>query len=233
MKQPRRTEDVEREPRRRGSNPSRRAATRARVLESAVRCLYELGYAATTTTLVAQRAGVSRGALLHQFPTKGDLMIAVADHLVETQNARRREKLALHAEGLERFLAVTPTVWDDYNGPGPIAFMELVMGARSDPELAARLPEVGRRIEHDQQERVWRMARHAGVEDRELVDVLFLLSIATMRGLAITRMLTGNEALVDKAMKMMLANRERAIREALAKAKAPAKAPGARSREGA
>ena len=43
---------------------------RARLLEATVELLVERGYAGTSTTLVSERAGVSRGAQLHHFPTK-------------------------------------------------------------------------------------------------------------------------------------------------------------------
>ena len=64
----------------RGPNAERRAATRAKIMDAAVRCLAEFGYAATSTPLVARLAKVSRGSLLHQFPTKVDLILAVAEH---------------------------------------------------------------------------------------------------------------------------------------------------------
>lgn len=210
-------------PQKRGSNQERRAATRAKVLDAAIMCLYEVGYSATTTTLVAAKAGVSRGALLHQFPTKSDLMVAVTEHVVSIHNKARRETLASIPEGLERFLALTQTVWKTSGTPRQVTFLEIAMGARSDPELAARLPEAALRINHEQRERVWRMAEHAGMKDRELVDVLFLLSVATMRGLAIERMMTGNHALIDAAMKMMLTNRERTIREHLEQVRSDSK----------
>src|SRR3712207_8939771 len=58
----------------------RRARTQARLLDAAVECLADLGYAATTTIDVARRAGVSRGAQQHHFRTKAELMAAAIDH---------------------------------------------------------------------------------------------------------------------------------------------------------
>ena len=60
--------DVPTRPGRR-SNVERTATTRRKVLESTIACLYEHGYTATTTAMIAQHAGISRGALLHHFPT--------------------------------------------------------------------------------------------------------------------------------------------------------------------
>ena len=44
--------------------------TRAALLDATIICLHEVGYAGTSTTLVSERAGVSRGAQTHHFPTK-------------------------------------------------------------------------------------------------------------------------------------------------------------------
>ena len=64
----------------------RTAAMQQKLIDAAIQCLYELGYAATTTQLVTDRAGVSRGAILHHYPTKVDLMVAVAEYAARYQN---------------------------------------------------------------------------------------------------------------------------------------------------
>ena len=55
--------------------------TRTVVLDAAVRCFYEQGYANTTTESIATVAGVSRGAMLHHFPTRFELIQATVEHL--------------------------------------------------------------------------------------------------------------------------------------------------------
>jgi len=54
----------------RRSNAQRSAETRRRLIKAAITCLHVNGYAATTTVAIADKAKVSRGAMLHQFPTK-------------------------------------------------------------------------------------------------------------------------------------------------------------------
>mgnify|MGYP001813421858 CR=1 FL=1 len=61
--------------------------TRSAVLEAAVDCFYDLGYANTTTEKISRRAGVSRGAMLHHFPTRFDLIKAAVEHLNELRLA--------------------------------------------------------------------------------------------------------------------------------------------------
>ena len=77
----------------------RTRAMRARLMEATVELLVERGFAGTSTTLVSERAGVSRGAQLHHFPTKNDLVVAAVEHLTEVRGA----ELAAAAErGLPR-----------------------------------------------------------------------------------------------------------------------------------
>src|SRR5262245_21898426 len=64
-------------------NAERSAATRGKLLEATIQCLAELGYHQTSTVIVTERAGVSRGSMLHHFPTKADLMMAAAQHIRE------------------------------------------------------------------------------------------------------------------------------------------------------
>ena len=54
-------------------------ATREILLSSAIKLVALHGYAATTTQTVLDDAGVSRGSLLHQFPTREELMVAAAE----------------------------------------------------------------------------------------------------------------------------------------------------------
>ena len=63
---------------------------RPRLLEATVDCLVEHGWSGTTTTLVSRRAGVSRGAQLHHFPTKNDLVVAAVEHLSELRGEELR-----------------------------------------------------------------------------------------------------------------------------------------------
>jgi AcrR family transcriptional regulator len=62
----------------------RSEATRERLLTAARRLFAERGYAAVGTEEIVQAAGVTRGALYHQFRDKADLFAGVAE-LVEAE----------------------------------------------------------------------------------------------------------------------------------------------------
>jgi AcrR family transcriptional regulator len=72
----------------------RSRVTRARLLESAVSCLAELGWSGATVAVVAEHAGVSRGATQHYFPTREDLFIAALEHMAEVRLAEIRSQAA-------------------------------------------------------------------------------------------------------------------------------------------
>jgi AcrR family transcriptional regulator len=118
----------------------RTRAMRARLLEATVELLVEKGYAGTSTTQVSERAGVSRGAQLHHFPTKQDLVVAAVRHVTEVRGA----ELAAAAENLptgpRRTRAVLQVLGDHFTSPVFIAALELWVAARTD---AALLAEVG------------------------------------------------------------------------------------------
>lgn len=80
----------------------RSRATRERLLEAAVASLAESGWARTTVATVAARAGVSRGAAQHHFPTRGDLVTAAIRHMTEVRLAELRTTLEAPPDGSNR-----------------------------------------------------------------------------------------------------------------------------------
>src|SRR5208282_2690558 len=72
----------------RRSQAERSATTRDALLDATIACLVEDGYANTTTSRVAERAGVSRGAHLHHFQTRQVLLAAAMERLAERRGAQ-------------------------------------------------------------------------------------------------------------------------------------------------
>ena len=115
----------------------RRDETRRALLDAAVESLIEVGFARTTTLEVQRRADASRGALLHHFPSKAELLVAAVDHLAEMR-ARELKMLAGAAarEGRRaRTDAVLELLWQCFSGTFFQVAMELRTAARTDPEL--------------------------------------------------------------------------------------------------
>ena len=119
---------------------------RARLLEATVDCLVERGFAGTSTTLVSERAGVSRGAQLHHFPTKNALVVAAVEHLTEVRGAELRAAAGDLPTGEHRTRAVLQMLADHFTSPVFIAALELWTAARSDPDLLAKVAPLEQRM---------------------------------------------------------------------------------------
>src|SRR2546428_7066600 len=95
----------------------RSRATRRRLLEAAVACLAERGWTGSTVAVVAERAGVSRGAAQHHFPTREDLMTAAVEYVAAERTARLRDDVTALPVGPGRTQAVIDMVERMYTGP--------------------------------------------------------------------------------------------------------------------
>lgn len=111
--------------------------TRRKLMEATVECLVERGWSGTTTTLVAERAGVSRGAQLHHFRTRGELVAAAVEHLgaESVLHLKERAKSVNGSTPGERVAAVVELIADFYASDLFTAALELWVAARTDPEL--------------------------------------------------------------------------------------------------
>jgi len=130
----------------RRTQAERTASTRGQLLEATVTCLHELGYARTTTTEIAARAGVSRGAQLHHFPTKSELVIAAVEHLFERRHEEFVRAIGRLPVGIERAAAAIDLLWSMVSGPLFDAWLELAIAARTDPELRGRVAALDQRF---------------------------------------------------------------------------------------
>lgn len=114
------------------------AMTRDRILDAAINCFVELGYTNVTTAKVASSAGVSRGAMLHHFPSKTELIQAAVeylhDKLLEDYTARV-SSISPALKGKKRRRAGLDAYWDHLTGDLFVVYHELCVASRTDPEL--------------------------------------------------------------------------------------------------
>lgn len=182
------------EVRQRRSQAERSAGTRKALLDAAIDALHKHGYAASTTLLVAEKAGVSRGAMLHQFRTKADLMTYVVEAVFEEELARYEDRLSETGDPQRKLLAYPEIVWEVLSRPSGVAVLEILQGSRSDAELAEKLGPVQDRIERDALVR-------AGVAfsgDVRGAVAMMRLIVWAVRGLSIAQVLAPEpEGVVD------------------------------------
>ncbi|MGQ0837830.1 TetR/AcrR family transcriptional regulator [Actinokineospora sp.] len=117
----------------------RSRVTRQRLLAAAIECLAEVGWTGSTVAVVAERAGVSRGAAQHHFPTREDLFTAAIEYVTEVRLAGLREGLPDLPPGRDRTEFVVHTIGEMYAGKLFRAALQLWVAASSDDQLRAQV----------------------------------------------------------------------------------------------
>lgn len=131
----------------RRTQEQRSAATQLQLLEATFDCLVELGYARTSTPEVLRRTGISRGALLHHFPTRADLVCAAVDYVFQRQLREYGKAFAGIALDDVTPAAAIELLWKMLSGNSFYAWLELVVAARTDAVLLEKVQEVDRRFD--------------------------------------------------------------------------------------
>jgi AcrR family transcriptional regulator len=173
----------------RGAPPKqdRSRVTRQRLLESAVTCLAERGWSGSTVAVVAEHAGVSRGAAQHHFPTREDLFTAAVEYVAEERSAALR---GLPAPTSTR--AAVEEIVGLYTGPLFRAALQLWVAASYEPQLGPRVSalelRIGRETHRMAVELLGADERVAGVRE----TVQGLLDMA--RGLGLANLLSDDSA---------------------------------------
>jgi AcrR family transcriptional regulator len=182
----------------RRTQAERRAATRGRLLEATVECLAERGYPGTTTIEVARRAGLSRGAQLHHFGTKAELVTAAIEHLHGRLLDEFRMAMASLPAGADALAASIDVLWALYSSPLTVAWMELSLAARTDEEVRTRMAAADRRF-----------LQRAGAAFAEIFpqgaahpgySIAPLFAFALLDGLALRRLVVRDDDEVDAVL---------------------------------
>jgi AcrR family transcriptional regulator len=167
----------------RRSQAERSAATRDALLDATIACLVEDGYANTTTSRVAERAGVSRGAHLHHFQTRQALVAAAMERLAERRGAELLAAAEDLPQGRERLVQGLDLLWASYANPLFQAALDLWSHARTDADLRERLVPVERRL--DRQTLAITRQLFPAIAEQPDFDRLIELAVSTIRGLAL------------------------------------------------
>jgi AcrR family transcriptional regulator len=204
----------------RRKNAERSAATRKQSLEATVQCLDASGYGAVTNIRVADLAGVSRGAMMHHFPTRQALIIATVGYAYETLNQYRAIEVAKSPPGLDRYRLIMDLSLVTQRMPEGMALNEIRIGSRSDPEIRDAVTPMMSAISEDYVRIVSRIAREAGLKaTRELHGLTGTVAMAT-RALAINTFTYPSPRVGDNASWTLQTMREVLIARQLGKDKA-------------
>lgn len=170
-----------------GWQAQKSASTRRLIIEAAIRCFVELGYAQTTTTRIAEMAGLSRGAMLHHFPSKIDIVRAAVDYLhAKRLKAFRRAVEAIAPED-DRVRFSVEAYWQQVNHPWFMAFFELSVAARTDAELRTILQPAQEAFDREWHQTAWEVFPE-WKDNPEAFDLALDLSRCLMEGMAVSFM---------------------------------------------
>ena len=183
-------------PRGRRTQDERTAETRARVLNAAVECLIDEGYAGTTTKRIAERTGVSRGAQQHHFPKRHDLVIQAVTHVAN----RRLEELRAEAQRLtkaeDRVQRLLDLLRQLFAGPLFFASLELWVASRTDDALHEALQAAERELGRTIAELTAEVSQIAASDER--FEDLVALTVHLLRGMAVQRILREDDSERDR-----------------------------------
>lgn len=117
-------------------------AMRARLLEATLEIIAEEGWASASTQKICKRAGVSRGAQTHHFPTKDSLLIAAVQEIV-TRYQKDIDTAPRRPDGPEQHLEdIFDFLWDAcFEGNLLNSWMEVMIASRTDAALRPAVRE--------------------------------------------------------------------------------------------
>jgi len=190
--------------------------TRDQILEAAIKCIVELGYANTTTIKIAEAAGLSRGATLHHFPSRMGIIRAAVDYLHQKRLRAFRKSVANIPKDVDHVKMAVAFYWAHVTHPLYVAFFELSVAARYDQALRDILQPAQQAFDDEW----YKTAQELYPEwqsDTDAFDLALNLSQHLMEGMAISYLTHARE---DKK-KVLLQYLENSIRSL-----APDKKPG-------
>jgi AcrR family transcriptional regulator len=177
-------------PRQRRSQAERTAETRARILAAVVESIAEVGFQRTTATEIAQRAGVTWGAVQHHFGGKDGMLAAVIEESFN-RFARRLEDVALDAPPAERVSLFVERAWEHFGSPDYRSTFEILIHYLGRDDLAEG-PTWQRQMLHSWDGIFRRLFADASIERERLLQ-LEHYTVSVLSGLASMLMLEASD----------------------------------------
>lgn len=166
-----------------GKQALRSAQMRRRLCEAAIDVLCEVGYEALSTTMIAARAGVSRGAQTHHFATKADMIVGALEYLLQRWEDARVAAFGGQDMRDVSFETYLRFVWRNiFSQPSYIAALELMLAARVDRELGERLRQA---LDSPSGQRNLRWRQLLRFSDETKEEQFQYMTLCLLRGMAV------------------------------------------------
>lgn len=186
----------------RRSQAERSKITREKIIGAAFDLLHRNGYAGASTMAITKEAGISLGALQHQFPSKAMLMAAVARRFAAMRFLTYRRALRGVPPGLARFEALSRASWSLIGTRELAASMEIELAMRNDTELAAAVAPTLARHSAFVTRLMSRILRgHIALNDPR-VESLRILNNAIMFGLSVETIRQTDKRTIEAALRV-------------------------------
>jgi len=174
--------------------------TRDRIVIAALECIVEFGYESTTLAKIAKAAKVSQGSMQYHFPAKLDAIKAAVNYLLAKRLTDHQRDLEDVPNGVDSMAHAIEVYWHHLNEGHYVAYQDLVIAARTHPELATVLrPTYQRFVKAWRRDAVNLIPEWDG--KREQFELICDIGQYQMEGLAYGRL---NGQLSDKQTRVVL-----------------------------
>ena len=174
--------------------------TRDRIVIAALECIVEFGYESTTTAKIAKTAKVSQGSMQYHFPAKLDAIKAAINYLLAKRLTDHQQDLQEIPPGADSMAYAIEVYWRHLNEGHYVAYQDLVIAARTHPELAKVLEPAYQRFI-----KAWRRDAQSIVPEwkgkKEKFELICDIGQYQMEGLAFGRL---NGQLSEKQARVVL-----------------------------
>ncbi len=175
----------------------RSAETQRKLTAATLDVLLEHGYLRMSTQEIADRAGVSRGAQVHHYPTKADLVAAASERLLGEATDEIRA-LAASVKSADMTLdGFLDHLWQMFSGRLFFATLEYVTASRTDPVLRDKLVPVVRQF-HAALDDIWREFFRKTALSHAQIDTILNLTLCLLRGMGVQTVLRDDPAYYNR-----------------------------------
>lgn len=161
--------------------------TRDRIIVATLECIVEHGYESTTMAKIAKNAKVSQGSMQYHFPSKIDVIKAAINYLLAIRLTDHKRDLEEAPKGVPSMAHAIDVYWQHLTEGHFIAYQDLVIAARTHPELAKVLKPAYQRFI-----KAWRnntlVQIPEGSKDRATYELICDIGQYQMEGLAFGRL---------------------------------------------
>ncbi|HEY9312598.1 TetR/AcrR family transcriptional regulator [Williamsia sp.] len=179
-----------------GIRSAKSTRSRTQILDAAIDVLVAKGYAHASTLAIQEEAGVSRGKLLHHFPSRDDLLMAAVHHLAVVRIEELPIAIDWPDDPIDRISIGVDTGWSTFHQPYFVASMELWTAARTNARLRSALPPAEKQLGPVVRTAVASFLGPA-LTSAPRYGELYPILLSSMRGAAVTYLLDRRDPLED------------------------------------